>query len=76
MALGAWEYEGTIGNGYSFAHATYGANPSEKQLVRDQITFLSFGRNILGALGVESPHGGAIWKESFLNKTCMSIVLI
>jgi hypothetical protein len=25
--LGAWEYAGIIGNGYSFAHAKYGANP-------------------------------------------------
>ena len=26
-ASGAWEYAGTIGSGYSFAHAKYGANP-------------------------------------------------
>ena len=24
---GAWEYAGTIGNGYSFAHPKYVANP-------------------------------------------------
>ena len=24
---GAWKYAGTIGNGYSFAHPKYGANP-------------------------------------------------
>ena len=27
LSLGAWEYAGTIRNGYSFAHAKYNANP-------------------------------------------------
>ena len=34
-AYGAWEYARTIGNGYIFAHAKYGANPLEKRLFRD-----------------------------------------
>ena len=40
--LGAWEYEGIIGNHHSFAHAKYGGNPYAKHLFRDQITFCFF----------------------------------
>ena len=39
---------GTIGNGYSFAHAKYGANPKEKHIFRDQLTFLEFGKKCFG----------------------------
>ena len=55
----AWEYAGTIGNDYSFAHAKYGANPSEKHLFRDQYVS-SFVGFTFRALGVESPRGGAM----------------
>ena len=56
----------TIGNVCSFAHAKYGVNPCPERLFRDQITSsLIFVETILlGALGVESPHGGAIVRAS------------
>ena len=62
--LGAWEDAGTIRNGYSIANAKYDVNPQEKQLFRDQVTFLHFGISSFWALGVESPNGGAIFSLS------------
>jgi hypothetical protein len=49
------EYAGTIGNGYSSAHAKYGANPQEKQLFRDQITFWKCWKNLLGLSALRAP---------------------
>ena len=53
---------GTIGNGYSFAHAKYAANPYGKHIFRDQLikNKKTLKKRSLGALGVESPHGAAI----------------
>ena len=59
--MGAWEYAGTMGNGYSFAHAKYGANPKDKHLFRDQTVFLFFCLYyLLLGLCVESPRRRAI----------------
>ena len=44
----------------SFAHAKYGADPKEKHLLRDQLTFLRFLKKLFGAFGVKSPHDAAI----------------
>ena len=62
-ASGAWECARPIGNGYSFVHAKYGANPYKKK--SDQITFLFFGKSSFGSLGVESPHGVALSLDDF-----------
>ena len=51
---------GTIGNGYSFAHAKYGTSPQDKQLVLDQTVVSFFVLFTFKALGVESPREGAI----------------
>ena len=59
--MGAWQYAGTIGNVYSYAHAKYGANRYEQRLLRDQhfLVFL-FPNFTFRALGVESSREGAI----------------
>ena len=58
--MGAWEYGGTVGNCYSFAHATYGANPFAKTHISGPNIFSSLLVFTFRALGVERPYGGAI----------------
>ena len=60
--MGAWEYVGTIGNSYSFAHAKYGANPQEKHIGFDQQVFLCYFFQFAIVLGAsrrrETPRRG------------------
>ena len=39
----------------------------EKRLFRDQLTSSFFWKKSFGALGVESPHGGAILNEQIIS---------
>ena len=58
--LRAWECAGTIGTGYSFAHAEYDANLPEQHLFRDQNAFCKFGKKLFFGSRRWEPHGGAI----------------
>jgi hypothetical protein len=57
--LGAWEYAGIIGNGYSFAHAKYGANPWVQHIFRDQNTFWNCWENCWGRSALRATTVGS-----------------
>ena len=58
--LAGMEYAGSIGNGYSFAYAKYGANPKKNTYSVTKLFLGNWGETSFEALGDESPHGGAI----------------
>ena len=65
--IGGWENAGNMGNGYSFAHAKYGANPQKIHLFRDQQVFSNISLKKKSGLSVsKAPAQGQYQRNRFV----------